>query len=601
MKEKCKKIMEFCKKNPTSVLMGFLLIAILVSFINASIDDKKEPKEVSYITFEKMVKEEKVKEVAFSPNGGSFSFVDKKKKEYSSSNPRSVTFKEDLLKSGIEVKEKSTELKFSDYAKSLLFTIIQFAIIIGLLMFLFKYIQNSSGKSKDISNIVEKPTHTFKDIAGNEEAKEEMLFLVDFLKNPTVYKEAGAKLPKGVIFYGPPGTGKTLTAKAIAGEAGVSFFSIAGSDFIEKFVGVGASRVRDVFKTARKNAPSIIFIDEIDTVGGNRDEANSESKQTLNAILNEMDGFGDGGDVIVIGATNRLEDLDPAFIRPGRFDKQIAINLPDQKDRLAILKVHAANKRFSPLVSWERLSKTTFGLSGAAIATLLNEAAIIATTRKHPEIELEDIDDAYFKMVMKGHKKKNQIDRDVDELTLVAWHEAGHALASKLLTGNEVPKVTIISSTSGAGGVTFMLPKKSMLQSKRDLKNDIRMLYAGRAAEQLLLGEKDLVTTGASQDISQATNKIRAMLLNYGMSEQYGMLNPSLLTGNTRIYEDQSFIHEASELSLVLYNDTFNFLKENKHLLQAIAESLLEKETLTDEDLTRLIEIESERKELVEI
>lgn len=598
MKEIWLKTKEFFKKNPASIFTILLILILTGTLISTSMKDGEKIKEVTYLEFEEMVKKEKVKEVTFSPTGGSFTFVDQKKKEYSSSNPRTATFKEDLLKEGIKVTEKSTEPKFSDYVVSLLFSVLQFAIIIGLIIFLFKHIQNSNGKSKEMTNVVEKPTHTFKDIAGNEEAKEEMLFLVDFLKNPELYKDAGAKLPKGVFLYGPPGTGKTLTAKAIAGEAGVSFFSLSGSDFIEKYVGVGASRVRDVFKAARKHAPSIIFIDEIDSVGGNRDDGNSESRQTLNALLSEMDGFEGSEGIIVIGATNRLDDLDPAFVRPGRFDKQIAINLPEQKDRLEILKLHAKNKRFSPLVNWENLSKTTIGLSGAAIATLLNEAAIIATTNKHVEITTEDIDDAFFKMVMKGQKKKNQAERNMDELTLVAWHEAGHALASKMLTGNEVPKVTIISSTSGAGGVTFMLPKKSGLLSKKELRDDIRVLYAGRAAEQILLGEYDLVTTGASQDISQATNKIRAMLLNYGMSERYGMLNPSQLSGNTKSYEDPLFLEEASKLSRDLYNDTYLFLMENKYVLQSIAEALLDKETLTDDDLNRLIKND---KVLVEI
>lgn len=577
------------KRKP---LFWVIIVLMILPFVVSPFmpNPEKDAKELAYTEFREMIEKDKVKEVKIDLELPVFYALDSDEKMFKIQNPKTETFKEELLKSDIEVVEYS-EKKDNSW-KDVLAQSFRSLLSIGLLIFILIYFQNKMMGSRKGEKLYEESEDkiTFDEIAGNDEAKEDMQFLVEFLKSPKKYERLGAKLPKGVIFYGPPGTGKTLTAKAIAGEAGVPFFTVSGSDFVEMYVGLGAKRVRELFEEARKKAPAIIFIDEIDAVGGSRDrEQHSEQRQTLNAILNEMDGFGSSEGLIVIGATNRLEDLDPAFMRPGRFDKHIAIQLPDQKSRLAIIEVHARDKKFASDIDFEQLAKTTIGFAGAHLEAILNEAAIIATTRYHNEITQEDLDDAYFKMVMKGHRKKDQEGRDRDELKLVAWHEAGHALASKLLTKNEVPKVTIVSSTSGAGGVTFFVPKKMGLYSKEELISDIKVLYAGRAAEELLLGSNDRVTTGAQADIRTATGKLRAMITEYGMSPHYGMLNPQILTQGLQDTVDTSLINEAKEWSVKLYSETIGLIRNNRDLLSAIAEALLERETLTDAELDEII------------
>lgn len=586
-----KKFFERLKKELKSTL-GFVLLfsAIIFGwFFFILPDNATKTENVSYTEFEKMLEKDEVNKVTIDFTAPKFSFeTDDQNLIYITDNPRTEGFKEKLLINGVEVTE--VDPNAFDSLFSGLRTTLWILFVILMISFFYRTMKVGTGNnSKPLKDV---PNTKFRDIAGHEEAKEEMQFLVDFLKNPKKYEKMGAKLPKGVILYGPPGTGKTLTAKAIAGEAGVPFFSVSGSDFIEMFVGVGAKRVRDLFTEARKNAPSIIFIDEIDALGGNRDNmSTSEHRQTINQFLKEMDGFNSKTGVIVIGATNRLEDLDPAFIRPGRFDKHIALHLPDQEGRLSILKVHAKNKKFADNVSLEDLAKMTIGMSGAYLESILNESAILATTRNHEVITKEDIDDAFFKVVMQGHKKRSGNERKDEEVRLVAWHEAGHALATKLLTDNEVPQVTIIPSTSGAGGVTFVTPNKMGLHSKEELMNNVKVLYAGRIGEYLLLGDENKITTGASQDIRQATTQIKQIINDFGMSDAFGMLNLSLL-GNPQLQslsENELFVKEAVKLSKELYQETLDVLTENKHILQAIAESLMEKETLTENELDMII------------
>jgi ATP-dependent metalloprotease FtsH len=431
------------------------------------------------------------------------------------------------------------------------------------------------------------PGCNFSSVAGCEETKEEMRCLVDFLKNPQRYTDMGAKLPKGIVFYGPPGTGKTLMAKAIAGEADVPFFAVSGSDFIEKYVGVGAKRVRELFSKARKSAPCIIFIDEIDCVGGVRNnESNEERYQTVNALLSEMDGFSGREGIIIIAATNRLDILDEALIRPGRFDRHTAISLPDKKDRQEILKVHARNKKINKDVSLEEIAKLTVGFSGAGLESLLNEAAILAVNHNKTEITREEIDDAFFKIIVKGDKKKNRKDHRQEEVNLVAWHEAGHALVTKLLTDNEVPTVTIIPTTSGFGGATFRTPKKEGLLSKRDLFNDVKITYGGRIAEKIFFGNDYDITTGASNDIRVATQQIRRIINDYGMSDTFGMVNLNELAPDK---SNQGQIEEAIKLSKKLYDETEVLLKFNVAVLKAIAEALIENETLNETELDKII------------
>lgn len=577
-------MLTWIKKNKLKFAAILLILGSIFFNVNSIFE---ETKEVSYIEFTKMVEKDKVREVTIDLTDSTFLF-ESGKTTYQTDNPKDENFKKYLLENEVKVSEVSTS------GFELFVSLVGSILPLIVFFFIFKSVTNSVSKTDKIKKVdVEDaiPDTDFSKVAGNEEAKEEMHSLVDFLKNPDKYKEKGAVLPKGAVFYGPPGTGKTLLAKAIAGEAKVPFFEANASDFIEMYVGVGAKRVRALFDEARKQAPCILFIDELDAVGKKRGgaDSNSEQQQTINALLGELDGFNGEEGIVVIAATNRLQDLDEALIRPGRFDKHIAINLPDKSDRMKILDVHAGNKEFAADVDFNELAKLTIGFSGADLQALLNESAILSVTNEHELITKEDIDDAYFKQVMKGHKKKNQKDRLKDELTLVAWHEAGHALLAKRVQKSEVPKVTILSSTNGAGGVTFITPDKNPLPSKAHMENRIKTLYAGRIAEYLLLGDENLITSGASSDIEQATKIIRAMINDYGMSQEYGMLNLNELTGGKHLADN--LVSEASKISKRLYQETTQFMFENSAALEAIAEALLEKETLTEDELDYILDV----------
>lgn len=603
------KLKEWFKKYGLIAAIVLFMLYIMVGVMGL-IGQDDNIKEVPYTEFTKMVNEEKVKEIRIDLTASTFAFTDADKQTYITANPKSVKFKEDMLNKGIDIKE--IDPKAGKATSDMIRSIFSMLIMVGIMMFAFTWFQKKTGKfNKNPEVTAQEPNKktkdgkqkrtptTFAKIAGNEEAKEDMQFLVDFLKNPKKYTEMGAKLPSGVIFYGSPGTGKTLMAKALAGEAGVPFFAMSGSDFVEMYVGVGASRVRDLFETARKKAPAIIFIDEIDSLGSKRSNGqHDEKRQTLNAILKELDGFDSNEGIIVIGATNRLDDLDEAFIRPGRFDKHIAIDLPDQKSRLAILNLHAKNKKLDKDVDLEELSKMTIGLSGASLEAILNESAIIAATKNQKKINQIDVEDAYYKVLMQGHKKTGEDKRDKEDIRLVAWHEAGHALAAKLLTNKEVPKVTIIPSTSGAGGVAFIIPKKVGLHTKEDLMNDIKISYAGRAAEYLLRGSEDKITTGASSDIENATSKIYSMITRVGMSEKFGMLNLEQFGSNVA-GKNPEILEEASALSKQLYKETVELLNANKNVLEAIADELMEKETLKESELDEIIAQNRQAKESV--
>ena len=437
-------------------------------------------------------------------------------------------------------------------------------------------------EAKSASKKEEIPTVKFADIEGVEGLKNDVMRVVDSLKNPEKYKAMGARPTKGIILYGPPGTGKTLLAKAIAGEAGVPFFSAVGSDFVEMYVGVGASRVRELYKKARKAAPCIVFIDEVDAVAGQRGNGeNTERDQTINALLSELDGFTVGDNVVTICATNRLDMLDNAFKRAGRFDLKLAVGLPDRDARIKILKIHGKNKTFAEDVKMSTIADKTVGFSGAELESLLNEAALVAVDKNENAITYEDIDDAFFKIVMQGNKKSRQ---EIDETTrVVAWHEAGHTLVTKLLTNDKVPSVTIIGSTSGAGGVTFRNPEETMLQSKKYLRNNVKIMYGGRAAEQIYFHDNDKITTGASQDIKQATQVLKEYLGLYGMGE-LGMID---ITQFKRDLGD--IIDEASKMSKLLYAETVKLLEDNINILEKLATELIKKETLTEEEIDDII------------
>ena len=459
---------------------------------------------------------------------------------------------------------------------------------------------NSFGKSRARVNLGGKNKVMFTDVAGADEEKEELKEVVDFLKNPKKFTELGAKIPRGVLLVGPPGTGKTLLAKAVAGEANVPFFSISGSDFVEMYVGVGASRVRDLFETAKKTAPAIVFIDEIDAVGRHRGAGlgggHDEREQTLNQLLVEMDGFAENDGIIVIAATNRPDILDPALLRPGRFDRQVTVNYPDIRGREEILKVHARNKPLEKDVDLSVIAKTTAGFTGADLANLLNEAALLAARKSKHLIGMKELEEAMVKVIVGPHKKSKVISDKSKKLT--AYHEAGHAVASFFLPGHdEVHQISIIPA-GRAGGYTLYLPKEDRdYMSKGDMENELVSLLGGRVAEKLTL---DDISTGASNDIQRATDIARSMVTKYGMSEAlgpivYGENQEEVFLGmsmtHSRNYSETVAAEIDAEVRAVIeraYRRTEKILSENMEKLTFIAEYLITHE-LMDEDQFRAV------------
>ena len=485
-----------------------------------------------------------------------------------------------------------------------LLNVIPTVLLIGSMLWLLTKLGKSNNNSMDFgrskAKLSEEAKAHFSDVAGLTEEKEEVAELIDFLKNPKKFQKMGARIPKGVLLVGPPGTGKTLLAKAVAGEANVPFYYISGSDFVELFVGVGASRVRDMFKQAKQTAPCLIFIDEIDAVGRQRGTGlgggHDEREQTLNQLLTEMDGFGANEGIIIIAATNRPDVLDPALLRPGRFDRQVTVSLPDQKERLAILNVHAKNKVFGSDVNLENISKRTPGYSGADLENLLNEAALLAVRRNLPAIGMAEIDEASDRVLMGPAKVSRKYSEN--DKKLVSYHEAGHAVIGlKLEHANVVQKVTIIPRGS-AGGYNMMIPSEEKICStKTDLLEEITGLLGGRTAGELVFGE---ITTGAHNDFEKATKIARAMVTEYGMSD-LGPLQFEQQEGSVFLGRDYNKSHNfsnevANEIDMEMrkiidecHAKATEIIKQNMDLLKLIAESLLEQETLTKEEIDYLV------------
>lgn len=495
--------------------------------------------------------------------------------------------------------ESSTFLLF-------LMNVLPMVIIIGGAFFLITRQMGSANKSMDFGKSRAKLNPdsnkvTFKDVAGLDEEKEEVQELIDFLKEPKKFQRLGARIPKGVLLVGPPGTGKTLLAKAVAGEANVPFYFISGSDFVELFVGVGASRVRDMFKQAKHNAPCLIFIDEIDAVGRQRGSGigggHDEREQTLNQLLTEMDGFGANEGIIIIAATNRPDVLDPALLRPGRFDRQVTVNLPDKKGREEILAVHARNKIFEDNITLSNIAARTVGFSGADLENLLNEAALLAVRRNKAAISMEELDEAHDRVIMGPAKKSHKYTEH--EKKVVAYHEAGHAVLGLRLSGaNEVQKITIIPR-GNAGGYNLMLPKEeTYLSTKTELLETISGLLAGRVAEETIFGE---ITTGAHNDFEKATKIARSMVTEYGMSDlgpvQFEHQESSVFLGRdynkSRNFSGQVAFEIDQEQRKIInecYEVTKKIIKENLDLLHLIANTLLKYETITKEQIEYLVE-----------
>ena len=593
---------------------AFLLIFIIGCLIIFKMFNVKV-NELSYDEFMKDLNGGKVTELTITPKVRTETYMLEGKLSDYAENESFILYlpqSEEFISKITAAKEGTSnfELKINTDAEAsswlaVLVDVVPIVILAGVTIWIFTRQLGGGSKSMDFgksrAKLVEESRATFKDVAGLTEEKEEVQELIDFLKNPKKFTNMGARIPKGVLLVGPPGTGKTLLARAVAGEAKVPFYYISGSDFVELFVGIGASRVRDMFKQAKMNAPCLIFIDEIDAVGRQRGTGlgggHDEREQTLNQLLTEMDGFGANEGIIIIAATNRPDVLDPALLRPGRFDRQVTVSLPDKNARIEILKVHAKNKVLAKNITLEYLAKRTPGFSGADLENLLNEAALLAVRRSKKEITMAEIDEATDRVLMGPAKvTKKYTDK---EKKLVAFHEAGHAVMGLKLDGaNEVQKITIIPR-GHAGGYTMMTPKEeSFNYTKNELLESICGLLGGRVAEEVTFGE---ITTGAHDDFKKATKIARSMVTEYGMSS----LGPMMLEepdGNTFLGRDytknrnisDTVAHEIDEemRSIInnCYEKTKKIISENKDLLSLIANTLLEEETITKEEIDFLVE-----------
>ena len=593
-------------------------VFLLVFFIGCMIMFKMFNNTVNEITYDDFIKDlngGKVTELTITPKVRTETYKLTGKLDTYSKNESFILYiprSEEFISKITTAKDNSNNFKLTILNDpeasswlSVAIEVVPILILAGVTIWVFTRQIGGGSKSMDFgksrAKLVEESRATFKDVAGLTEEKEEVQELIDFLKNPKKFTSMGARIPKGVLLVGPPGTGKTLLARAVAGEAKVPFYYISGSDFVELFVGIGASRVRDMFKQAKMNAPCLIFIDEIDAVGRQRGTGlgggHDEREQTLNQLLTEMDGFGANEGIIIIAATNRPDVLDPALLRPGRFDRQVTVSLPDKNARIEILKVHAKNKILAKNITLEYLAKRTPGFSGADLENLLNEAALLAVRRNKKEITMAEIDEATDRVLMGPAKvTKKYTDK---EKKLVAYHEAGHAVLGLKLDGaNEVQKITIIPR-GHAGGYTMMTPKEEAFNyTKKELLESICGLLGGRVAEEVTFGE---ITTGAHDDFKKATKIARSMVTEYGMSN----LGPMMLEepdGNTFLGRDytknrnisDTVAHEIDEEMRSIINDCYKqatkIITENKKLLELIANTLLEEETITKEEIDYLVE-----------
>ena len=601
------------------ILIPILLIGAVIYFVNSQTSTQ-----LKYSQVVSMFKNNEVSEFSLDLSSGNLVYKTfaKPKEEKNYSVPNVSYFLDDIRESVDKYNDEHSDKPIVyDYRAgtsnawiySMIPSLLMFVVLIGLGIYAFRKMSGAMnnetnrtlgfGKIKTKTLVEdEKRKTTFKDVAGCDEEKAELEELVEFLKNPESFTELGARIPRGVLLVGPPGTGKTLLARAVAGEAGAPFLSISGSDFVEMYVGVGASRVRDLFEQAKKKAPAIVFIDEIDAVGRHRGAGtgggNDEREQTLNQLLVEMDGFGTNSGIIVIAATNRPDVLDPALLRPGRFDRQITVNRPDAQGREDILKVHSRNKPLGPDVDLKEIAKDTIGFTGADLENLLNEAVLLAVRRKKKALTMQEISDATSRVEMGTEKKSHKYSEKAKKLT--AYHEAGHAVSSYYIEGHDpVKEISIIPRGMGAGGYTWYTPQEENYNSKADMLDDLISLLGGRVAEALSLND---ISTGASNDLQRATSICRDMVSKYGMSDELGPVVYSDDNNEVFLGKDYGHVNNYSEATSArideqienmmrkAYSQTESILKTHYDKLELVAETLIKNEKISGDQFTQLME-----------
>ena len=603
-------------KMPKRPILAYYILIFLAIFLFNSIFvpmlRENAVKEVDYSSFMTMTENQEIDKVQVEQDKILFTKKDDKQ-AYKTAIMNDPELVERLHKSGADFTGEIVEA-MNPLLSALLSWVLPFLIFFGIGHYMNKRLMKNMGgpgamqfgMGKSNAKIFVKPTNgiKFSDVSGEDEAKDSLQEVVEYLHDPTKYRDIGAKMPKGILLVGPPGTGKTMLAKAVAGESEVPFFSISGSEFVEMFVGMGAAKVRDLFKQAKEKAPCIVFIDEIDAIGKKRGGAalggNDEREQTLNQLLTEMDGFEDNAGVIILAATNRPESLDPALTRPGRFDRQVPVTLPDLQGRVAILKVHAAKIKTAPSIDYDKVARMASGASGAELANIVNEAALRAVRDHRPYATQEDMEES-IEVVIAGYQKKHAILTD-KEKCIVSYHEIGHALVAALASHSApVQKITIIPRTSGALGYTMQVEQGNhYLMNKEEMLDQIAILTGGRAAEEVVFGTS---TNGASNDIEKATRLARAMITRYGMSDEFGMVAMENVTnqylgGDTTLAcspETQARIDKAvSDLIKTQHEKARRLLEEHRKKLDELAKYLYEKETITGEQFMEILEKKAE-------
>ena len=603
-------------KMPKRPILAYYILIFLAIFLFNSIFvpmlRENAVKEVDYSSFMTMTENQEIDKVQVEQDKILFTKKDDKQ-AYKTAIMNDPELVERLHKSGADFTGEIVEA-MNPLLSALLSWVLPILIFFGIGHYMNKRLMKNMGgpgamqfgMGKSNAKIFVKPTNgiKFSDVAGEDEAKDSLQEVVEYLHDPTKYRDIGAKMPKGILLVGPPGTGKTMLAKAVAGESEVPFFSISGSEFVEMFVGMGAAKVRDLFKQAKEKAPCIVFIDEIDAIGKKRGGAalggNDEREQTLNQLLTEMDGFEDNAGVIILAATNRPESLDPALTRPGRFDRQVPVTLPDLQGRVAILKVHAAKIKTAPSIDYDKVARMASGASGAELANIVNEAALRAVRDHRPYATQEDMEES-IEVVIAGYQKKHAILTD-KEKCIVSYHEIGHALVAALASHSApVQKITIIPRTSGALGYTMQVEQGNhYLMNKEEMLDQIATLTGGRAAEEVVFGTS---TNGASNDIEKATRLARAMITRYGMSDEFGMVAMENVTnqylgGDTTLScspETQARIDKAvSDLIKTQHEKARRLLEEHRKKLDELAKYLYEKETITGEQFMEILEKKAE-------